>query len=341
MIKKFTLLLFLALSIASLAQQDGYQTHFMFNEMSYNPSYAGKVKDKMCVSMLIHEQYVGFKSDLISSPDGTKKVVPYPIKAQTQFLNLSARLFGVFGIAINIINDKIGPQSYILPKLSLSYYKIFKNTAELSGGLSYGKMQKSLDGTKLKALSDLQNNILDPSVPLQLVTSNLMNDLGIGIHYVNPIMNNFNIGISATHLLQAKVLDKTGAFLAPFSSITMHYYANAAMDFPIGVGDLVIQPNILLKYGAKLQVDLNALAILNEQYYGGLSFRQGDNINLLVGFMQGDFKVGYAFDFIVNGLKPGSRTTHELFVQYCKGIKTKEKINKYILNPRHLKDTPF
>ena len=337
MIKKFTFLFFLVLSIATLAQQDGYQTHFQFNEMSYNPSYAGKVKDKMCVSLLVHQQYAGFKSDLITNPDGTQKVEPYNISAQTQFLNISARLFGVFGVAVNIVNDKIGPQSYILPKLSLSYYKVFRNTSEFSGGLYYGKMQKSLDGTKLKALSLLQNGIADPSVPSGLVTSNLMNDLGIGFHYLNPVMNNLNIGVSAVHLLESDIKDKTNNLL--FSSIKRHYYANAAMDFPIGSGDLVIQPNLLIKYGAKLQVDINALAILNEQFYGGLSYRQGDNINLMLGFMQGDFKVGYAFDFIVNGLKPGSRTTHELFVQYCKAIKTKEKVNKYILNPRHLKDS--
>jgi type IX secretion system PorP/SprF family membrane protein len=341
MIKRFTLLLFLAFSIAAWAQQDGYQTHFQFNEMSYNPSYAGKVKDKMCVSMLIHQQYVGFKSDLISSPDGNQKVEPYPVGVSTQYLNLSARLFGVFGIAINIINDKIGPQAFILPKLSLSYYKVFKNTSEFSGGAYYGKMQKSLDGNKLRALSQLQNGILDPSVPLSLVTSNLLNDVGIGIHYLNPIMNNFNIGISAVHLIPAQVTDKTGLFGPAFSSITSHYYVNAAMDFPIGSGDLVLQPNVLVKYGSIVQVDVNALAIFNEQYYGGLSYRQGDNINLMVGFMQGDFKIGYAFDFIVSGLKPGSRTSHELFIQYCKAIKTREKVNKYILNPRHLKDSQY
>lgn len=341
MIKKITLLFLVAVSFSAWSQQDGYQTHFQFNEMSFNPSYAGKVKDKMCVSLLMHQQYAGFKSELIKAADGSPAVEPYNIGASTQFLNLSARLFGKFGIAVNVINDKIGPQTYILPKLSLSYYSVFKNTSELSVGLYYGKMQKTLDGTKLKALSLLQNNIADPAVPSTLVTSNMMNDLGFGIHYMNPIMNNLNIGVSATHLLEASIVDKSKSLLTPFSSIKRHLYANAAMDFPVGSGDLVIQPNLLVKYGGKLQIDVNALAIFNEQYYGGLSYRQGDNINLMVGFMQGDFKVGYAFDFIVNGLKPGSRTTHELFVQYCKGIKFKTKVNKYMLNPRHLKDSQY
>ena len=119
MIKKFTLLILVLYTFSAWGQQDGFQTYFQFNEMSYNPSYAGKVKDKMCVSMLIHQQYVGFKSDLILDKDGRAAVDPYSVQASTQYLNLSAHLFGKLGVAVNIINDKIGPQQFILPKLSL------------------------------------------------------------------------------------------------------------------------------------------------------------------------------------------------------------------------------
>ncbi|MCX6190345.1 MAG: PorP/SprF family type IX secretion system membrane protein [Bacteroidetes bacterium] len=341
MIKKITLLFCIAFTVNAWSQQDGYQTHFQFNEMSYNPSYAGKVKDKMCVSLLMHQQWAGFKSDLIKNADGTPAVEPYNVGASTQFFNISARLFSKFGIAMNVVNDKIGPQTYIIPKLSLAYYQVFKNTSELSFGLYYGKLQKSLDGTKLKALSVLQNGTVDPAVPSSLISSNLMNDLGVGIHYVNPIMNDLNIGFSAVHLLSAQLFDKTGGFIPSFSSITMHYYGNASMDFMVGTGSVIVQPNLLVKYGNKLQLDANVIAYFNQQYYGGLSYRQGDNINLMVGFMQGDFKVGYAFDFVVNGLKPGSRTTHELFIQYCKGLHFTGKVNKYMLNPRHLRDSKY
>jgi len=330
-------------TLNALSQQDGYQTHFQFNEMSYNPSYAGKVKEKMCVSMLIHQQYAGFKSDLIKKENsGMQDLLPYNIGASTQFLNISARLFKRIGVAVNIINDKIGPQTYILPKLSLSYYQVFNDNSEFSVGLYYGQMQKSLDGSKLRALSTLQNGTIDPSVPMSLITSKLQSDLGAGLHYFSQSRNNLNVGVSAAHLLESKLTNKNATNGVAFSSITRHYYGNASMDFDIGQsGNWVLQPNVLVKYGAKMQVDLNALAYFQQTYYGGLSFRQGDNINLMVGYVQGDFKVGYAFDFVVNGLKPGSRTTHEVFVQYCKSISTKEKTYRYILNPRHMKDSNY
>ena len=330
MIRKITLVLLVSFFFAAQAQQDGYQTHFQFNEMSYNPSYAGKVDKKICISALWHQQYVGFKSDAINDIGNKAVISPYNIAPTTQFLNLSTRLYGKLGIGVNIINDKIGPQTFTLPKLSAAYY-LKLNASDLSFGVSFGQMQKTLDGTKLQALSQLMGNGPDPRVPTALVKDR-QNDLGFGFHYLNPAFNNLDIGVSATHLLPGTFKNNGVAF----SSLQTHIYANAGAEFPIGSGDLVLQPYLLFKYGKKMQVDVNAIVVYNSQLYGGLSYRQGDNTNLMLGYMAGDFKVGYAFDFILNGLKPGSRTTHELFVQYCYGIKIKDKPNRYILNPCHL-----
>jgi type IX secretion system PorP/SprF family membrane protein len=342
MIKKITLSFFVIIGLSLNAQQDGYQTHFQFNEMSYNPSYAGKVDHKLCISSIWHQQYVGFKSDEIKDIQGYAVLGPQNIAPTTQFLNISTRgLFkdentpGQLGIALNIINDKIGPQSFLLPKLSLAYYH-HMGDGEISVGLSAGMMQKSLNGADLIALTVLQGLGPDPRVPPSIVKASKF-DLGAGVHYFNESMGNLNIGIGATHLLPTK-FDWAGG---NFSSMSTHYYVNAGMDFPISDPDLVLQPNILIKYGAKLQVDANAILKINEQFWGGLSYRQGDNANFMIGFMQGDFKVGYAFDFVINGLKPGSRTTHELFIQYCIAIKFKQPKTRYLLNPRHMYDTKY
>jgi type IX secretion system PorP/SprF family membrane protein len=341
MIKNFTLAFLVLTGLSLKAQQDGYQTHFQFNEMSYNPSYAGKVDGKVCISALWHQQYVGFESDEIKNLQGIAVVPKYDIAPKTQFLNLSTRFLhpgkngiGRLGIALNVINDKIGPQSSLLPKLSLAWYQPV-GTGEFSVGISGGMMQKSLNGSDLKALSDLLGLGPDPRVPSTPVTNN-QPDLGAGVHYFDQSLNNLNVGFGVTHLLPNKFTSGGNVF----SSMKSHYYLNAGMEFPIGT-DLILQPNILIKYGAKVQVDANAIVNYNQQFWGGLSYRQGDNANLMIGFMKGDFKVGYAFDFVVTGLKPASRTTHELFVQYCFTIKTTPPPTRYMLNPRHLYDTKY
>ena len=197
----------------------------------------------------------------------------------------------------------------------------------------------SLDGKKLVPLSMLQANpTLDPSVPQNLV-SQVNPDLGIGIHYSNPLMSNLRIGISATHLLVKKFyFTVNGNQQFQFSSLKTHYYLLASIDLPLNTSQVFIQPNILFKYGTKFQADMNLLAIYDTKYYAGISYRQGDNLNILIGFMLNHYKIGYSLDLVTTNLKPGSRTNHELFFQYCYSISKKPA---FLLNPRHLKDYPL
>ncbi len=333
--RKFTLpiLLFLT-SIQIHAQQDGYQTHFQFNEVSFNPSYAGKVDGKICFSSLLHQQFLGFESDPIYDESGKAIIKPYNIAPHTEYFTISTRIYNRLGIAFQYMKDEIGPQKMSQPKINLSYYFNF-GASHLSIGCYAGMMQKSLDGTKLIPLSLLQAPYLpDPNVPINNV-SDTKKDLGFGLHYLNKTFNNLNLGLGATHLVNSvySFVNSNQKNIA-FSNLRTHYYFNGSMDFPIG-SSIVLQPNVLLKYGGIFQYDLNVLAIYNTNFYGGLSYRQADNLNMMVGYLNGNFKVGYAFDFIVNGLKPGTKTSHELFISYCYPIKS---ISHFELNPRHLKD---
>jgi type IX secretion system PorP/SprF family membrane protein len=333
---KYILLIFLCDATFLFAQQDGYQTHFQFNEISYNPSYAGKEDNKICISSLFHQQYLGFKSDVITDYENKSVIQPTRIAPQTQYFTISGRWLQHVGIAFQFINDEIGPQQVKLPKLNLAYYFKVKN-ADLAFGFYAGVMQKSLDGNKLVPLSMLQPPFIpDPNVPLSMVSEKKF-DMGLGIHYKNPALSNLNIGVSATHILNSDF-----SFInykqqsVSFSSLKTNYYFNMATDIPAGLSKLILQPNVFMKYASRLQVDVNILAIYNQSVYGGFSFRQEDNINMMLGFFRGNFKVGYSFDFILNTLKPGTKTTHELFIQYCYSIKIK---SNYLLNPRHLRDS--
>ncbi len=319
------------------AQQDGYQTHFQFNEISFNPSYSGKNDGKICISSLLHQQYLGFKSDAITNYENKVIIAPYRIAPQTQYFNLSVRVVHRVGISFSFIRDEIGPQQMKLPKLNLSYYFNYL-TGHVALGLYLGEMQKSLDGNLLVPLSMLQPPYIpDPNVPLTRVTGTKL-DAGFGIHYLNATFNNFNLGISATHLVNDNfTFQNNKNQTLNFSSIKTHYYLNSSMDFPLNASQIIIQPNLLFKYGSRFQADANLIAIFNNMYYGGFSFRQDDNINMMIGYMIGDLKIGYAFDLIVNNLKPGTKTSHELFIQYCYSLNS---VSRYILNPRFMQAYP-
>lgn len=319
------------------AQQDGYQTHFQFNEISYNPSYAGKTRNSICVSSLFHQQYLGFESDEIRDSKQNAVIKPYNIAPQTQFYTVSARLSDNLGIGVQLMNDRIGPQSIALPKVQMAYYFNW-TTSHLAIGLYAGALQKSLDGSRLIPLSMLQAPYQpDPLVPDNLVTDTKL-DMGIGIHYVKTTFFNLKLGASLTHIKNQNYrFTNFQSQSIVFSNTRPHLYFNGAMDFPFR-SKIVIQPNILVKYGAKWQYDLNVLAIYNQSYYTGFSYRQNDNLNWMLGYMIGDFKAGYAFDMVLSQLQPGSKTSHEIFIQYCFKV---TKRPSYLINPRHLKDYSF
>lgn len=316
------------------SQQDGYQTHFQFNEVSFNPSYAGKTPNSICFSSLIHQQYLGFESDAILGAQQNAIIKPYNIAPQTQFYTVSARLKENFGVAVQVMNDRIGPQSIILPKLQMAYYFNLP-TSSFSIGMYLGALQKSLDGSKLIPLSMLQAPYsLDPLVPVNKVTDTKL-DMGFGLHYVKTTFFNLKLGASITHFKNQNFrFSNYQSQSIVFSSTKPHLYFNGAIDLPLR-GKYIIQPNILVKYGGKWQYDLNVLSIYNQTYYTGFSYRQLDNINWMVGYMIGGFKAGYSFDWVISNLHQGNRTTNEIFVQYCFRL-TKE--SSYLINPRHLKD---
>jgi type IX secretion system PorP/SprF family membrane protein len=194
-----------------------------------------------------------------------------------------------------------------------------------------------LDGTKLKPLSELSPPFLkDPSIPDSHVMDQKF-DCGIGLHYLNPILSNLDMGFSITHLNHSGFsFINSNQQSINFSSTSAHYYFNASIDIPMGYSKLVLQPNLLVKYGSKYQTDFNLIFLYNQAFYAGLSFRQNDNLNLMVGLIRCNAKIGYAFDYIISELKPGTKTNHELFIQYCYPIKTKYR---YLLNPRFLHDS--
>lgn len=335
--KSILFLFFLGCVFNGIAQQDGYQTHFQFNEISFNPSYAGKTPNSICVSSLFHQQYLGFESDEIRDSKQNAVIKPYNIAPQTQFYTVSARLTNNLGIAVQLMNDRIGPQSITLPKVQVAYYFNWP-ASHLAIGFYAGALQKSLNGSKLIPLSMLQAPYQpDPLVPDNLVSDTKL-DLGIGIHYVKATFFNLKLGASLTHLKNQNYLF-TNYQSQPivFSNTRPHIYFNGAMDFSCRY-KIVIQPNFLVKYGGRWQYDLNVLAIYNQSYYTGFSYRQGDNVNLMLGYMVGNFKAGYSFDLVISQLHPGSKTTHEIFIQYCFKL---TKRTSYLINPRHLKDYSF
>ena len=73
-------------------------------------------------------------------------------------------------------------------------------------------------------------------------------------------------GISSTHVPSATVAEKSAAF-----RIARHYYLMAGYSMPL-TQSIELQPSIFVKSdGAHAQMDLNAIAVYNDLFFGGHS----------------------------------------------------------------------
>ena len=66
-----------------------------------------------------------------------------------------------------------------------------------------------------------------------------------------------------------------------------------------------------------MQGDINAIAMYNNQFWGGITYRVQDAIVPVIGFQWNSIKVGYAYDITTSDLKGYSSGTHEIMLRYC------------------------
>jgi hypothetical protein len=71
---------------------------------------------------------------------------------------------------------------------------------------------------------------------------------------------------------------------------------------------------------SKPQIDLNATALWNKTFRGGLGYRQWgttDALTIMLGYVRNELQVGYSYDVTLSGLQQVSNNTHEIMVSYC------------------------
>lgn len=306
----------------SKAQQDPQYSHYMFNKFDYNPGVAG-TNNKTCANFLVRTQWTGFEgqTDDVAAPN-------------TQFFNIHTSLNNeyVHGVGLDLYNDQQGFENTISLKGAASHI-LDLPFAKLGLGLNVGFIQKSLNGEKLKAFDDG-----DPLIPDGEV-SNFIFDVGIGGYLY---ADKYYGGISVQHIPQGDLgytTDGDGKYQRT-------YYFTGGYHYQL-TPDWTISPSALVKTDiTKTQFDINALAKLQETYWGGLGYRGGDAITLMLGMnLTPDLKLSYSYDIATQGkgsfsdganVKQGG--SHEFFIRYCfkLNLGKKDEYESPIWTPRFL-----
>jgi type IX secretion system PorP/SprF family membrane protein len=289
------LTLLLLLTKYADAQQDPQFSQYMFNQLYFNPAFAG-VEGVTKFTALHRSQWLGYSPTVGSGGAPT-----------TQMITFNTPLFKMnSGVGAYIVNDRLGPQTNLEAQVSYAYHLAVKD-GKLSLGIRTGMYSQTIDWSLYRPL-DPNDPLLRDGAP----TSQQRLDLAVGMYYRKE---KFYAGVSFDHLTKANFDFDIGqrSALQPHMYVTGGYFYDVSFD-------LRFQFMTLVKTDfTKTSFDVGAIAYLKDTMWGGLSFRQSEAAILLLGYSflkDKSLKLGYALDYIIKDQAAKQPTSHEFMLSY-------------------------
>ncbi len=287
----FTAVLLLR-SLLINAQQTPLMSHYMFNGLLLNPAYAGS-RDFVSTTMLYRKQWVGLEG----APTTESVSIHGPLKSKKM------------GMGLYILKDKIGVTGQTEMFGSVAYHLPLPK-AKLSFGMQFGFNSFKSDIVNLKYW-DPQDKVFNYNT-----YSNILPNVGFGVYYYQPL---FYLGFSVPGLIS---YNPDESFSVKKDTILYRY--NRRYMFTSGYvfeteGALKFKPSLLIKYekNSPVQFDLNLNVLINDIFWLGASYRNGDAIVAILEYqINRKFRVGYSYDYTLGKLNTYQSGSHEVMLGY-------------------------
>ncbi|MFV0506946.1 MAG: type IX secretion system membrane protein PorP/SprF [Bacteroidales bacterium] len=278
------------------AQTDPLVTQYMFNKYAINSAFAGSSKDLNIVSNN-RFQWTGL--------DGAPKT--YQLNAETVLNAFNTD----WGVGLKVINDEIGFFNNITYGFGISK-PIKARFGNVRIGLGMNFINSKLNGDwQIPEGDNFAGSSSDPLIP-QGEQTQITPDFDLGVYVEN---SKYYAGLSVNHLFAPEVKYKgyeSSYFLA------RHIYLMGGMNFETNNPLILIKPAIFVKTDmADVQLDLNTIVEYDQQFWGGLTYRTGSSVSLLVGVeLFSGLKVGYSYDIDL-GRFMSFGGSHEVYLSYA------------------------
>lgn len=303
-------LLSLLLSPTVWAQQDTQQSMYWASPTAFNPATAG-CDSALHITAFDRMQWVG-------------------VRGAPQTFFVSADLPVMLGrkrtgLGLSILNDKAGLFTTTLVNAQLNYsLKLFGGRLALGAQPAF--VNQSFDGSGVFIPSGEAWDASDDAIPTGEV-SGMAFDLGAGAYYEWKYLY---AGLSAQHLLASQVELEEYAY-TEFSP-TFYFYAGG--NIPLKHTLFILQPSLLVKSTFQFtQYDITLRTLWNNKFWGGITYRPGDAMVLMVGADIEHIRLGYAYDVPLSQMSLAGGGSHELLATYTLHIdldKQKRRGNKSI-----------
>ncbi len=324
--KTFTLIICLIGTIVVLhAQQPPQYSMYMLNKYNYNPAYAG-LDNSLSITGIFRKQWVNIESSPV-----------------TQNINVHMPLYYLGGgFGINLENDQLGVERNTSGSISYNYFVPVSKKSMISFGIGAGAIQKSFDGSKLRAPDGdyTEPPVLDHDddlIPIGKVSATAPY-FNAGIYFYNEKLE---IGLSANNLIEPiATLEAEELINIKF---IRNYFFIFVYSFEIS-RNLTLHPSFFAKSDLiQTQLEFSTIVKYNDNIFGGASFR-GYNANsidaviFIVGYKLNEkVTLAYSYDLTLSGLSDVSKGSHEILLNYnLNKLIGKGTPPKIIYNPRFL-----
>lgn len=278
------------------AQQDAQFSQYMFNNLYLTPAHAG-VDGVTSLTAFHRSQWLGYQS---SFGDGGAPV--------TQMVSFNTPIYKIkSGFGAYVMNDNLGPQNNLEIQASYAYHLGLKES-KLSFGMRVGMYSQTLDYGKYRAIH--------PEDPLiggrQGKESQIRPDMAFGLFYRSE---KYYVGAGFNHLLKSEFdfgLSQRNALENHLNFTTGYYYE---VSF-----DLTVLFSALVKSDFnKTTIDGGAIAHYKDTMWGGISIRQSEAANLLIGYSllkDKSLKFGSSIDFVIINTEAKENFSLEFMLSY-------------------------
>ncbi len=283
------ILCFLGLVQVGWGQQETQYSQYMFNQMAYNPAYAGS-RLVASATAVFRKQWWGFPG----APTTGNISFHSPIINERH------------GLGVNFVHDQFGviAQNF----LEVSYaYRIPVAKGQLALGLSGGFTNYT------NRFSEVTTRDPDQVIPQNDLTAWLPR-AGTGIYYNS---DKFYAGLSSTNFLAGRYFRFNNTQVQDVADRQRsHYYA--MVGGIVGLAeDVDLRPSATFKYvdAAPWSLDLNATVFFSQTFGVGAGYRTSQEVLFMLEYLSPRyFRFGYAFDYPLNGIQNASAGTHEFML---------------------------
>lgn len=318
----FILSLFLIPFSEGMAQQVPLYSQYMMNGFLLNPAVAGS-EGYTAINLTAREQWLGLKgAPKTHSVSGQTRLLKNSFISKNSSVRRRQKLSsrsGKVGLGGYIFNDQNGQISRSGMQITYAYH-IRMRQRQLSFGLSGMFYQFSIDQSEIRF--EEPDNFYDMANKTTFIP-----DATTGVYYSDP---NLFLGFSAAQLFQSSL--RLGERGYAEYKMKRHYFLTGGYDFKVNEF-LTIEPSFLLKSNENLfsQLDINTKLIINDDYWGGISYRTGGALIFMGGLRVDKFFFGYAFDYTLSSIMKYSYGSHEfmLAVKFGDNARRYRWLNRY------------